>query len=199
MIQMRDTHADRIAIVFGGTGFVGRRIVKHLYDHDFLVRIASRHLDRARIRFGEDEPRLQTIMADIHDDASVAAAVADGYGVVNAVSLYVERGTETFQSVHVAAAARIARYARYSAVRRLVHVSGIGAAAAANSPYICSRGRGEAAVKAEFPDAIIVRSAAMFGPDDAFLTLFCEFFVDFQHIRCLAAAAHDCSRFTLRT
>ena len=107
-------------------------------------------------------------MADTHDDASAAAAIAGGYGVVNAVSLYVERGTETFQSVHVEAAARIARHACDSGVRRLVHISGIGADSTAHSPYICSRGRGEAVVKAAFLDAIIVRSAAMFGPDDAF-------------------------------
>ena len=176
---MPDTNENRIVTVFGGTGFVGRRIVKHLYV--FLVRIASRHPDRACVLFGDDEPRLQLMMADIHDDASVAAAIADGYGVVNAVSLYVERGTETFQSVHVAAAAWIARYARDSGVRRLVHISGVGADATANSPYICSRGRGEAVVKAEFPDAIIVRPAAMFGPDDAFLTAV------LQHLRRLPA------------
>jgi NADH dehydrogenase len=167
--------------VFGGTGFVGRRIVKHLRDHEFLVRIASRHPDRARVLFGDKEPRLQPMMADIHNDGSVAAAIADGYGVVNAVSLYVERGAETFQSVHVAAAARIARHARDSGVRRLVHISGIGADSAAHSPYICSRGRGEAVVKAEFPDAIIVRPAAMFGPGDAFLTAI------LQHLRRLPA------------
>jgi len=156
--------------VFGGTGFVGRRIVKHLHDHEFLVRIASRHPDRARVLFGGQIPGLEPTMADIHDDASVAAAIAGGYGAVNAVSLYVERGTETFQSVHVEAAARIARHACDSGIKRLVHISGIGADSAAHSPYICSRGQGEAVVKAAFPDAIIVRSAAMFGPDDAFLT-----------------------------
>jgi uncharacterized protein YbjT (DUF2867 family) len=178
---MRDTHGNRIVTVFGGTGFVGRRIVKHLHHHEFAVRIASRHPDRARVLFGEEEPRLQPMMADIHDDASVAAAIAGGYGVVNAVSLYVERGTETFQSVHVAAAARIARHARDSGVRRLVHISGIGADSRAHSPYIRSRGRGEAVVKAAFPDTIIVRPAAMFGPDDAFLTAI------LQHLRRLPA------------
>ena len=71
--------------------------------------------------------------------------------------------------LHVEAAARIARHACDSNVRRLLHISGIGADSTAHSPYICSRGRGEAVVKAAFPDAIIVRSAAMFGPDDAFL------------------------------
>jgi NADH dehydrogenase len=167
--------------VFGGTGFVGRRVVKHLRELEFSVRIASRHPDRARGLFGEEEPRLQPTMTDIHDDASVATAIAGGYGVVNAISLYVERGNETFQSVHVAAAARIARHARDSGARRLVHISGIGADSTAHSPYICSRGRGEAVVKAEFPDAIIVRPAAMFGPDDAFLTAI------LQHLRRLPA------------
>ena len=160
---------NSVVTVFGGTGFVGRRIVKHLRELEFSVRIASRHPDRARALFGEEKPRLQPIMTDIHDDASVATAIAGGYGVVNAVSLYVEHGNETFQSVHVAAAARIARHARASGVGRLVHISGIGADSAAHSRYICSRGRGEAVVKAEFPDAIIVRSSVMFGPEDAFL------------------------------
>ena len=127
MTPVRDRHGNRIVTVFGGTGFVGRRIVKHLHEHEFLVRIASRHPDRARVLFGKEDPRLQPMMADIHDDASVAAAIAGGYGVINAVSLYVERGTETFQSVHVEAAARIARHARDSGIKRLVHISGIGA------------------------------------------------------------------------
>lgn len=178
---MRDRHRNRIVTVFGGTGFVGRHIVKHLHELEFLVRIASRHPDRAQVLFDEDEPRLQPTMADIHDDASVARAIAGAYGVVNAVSLYVERGNETFQSVHVEAAARIARHACDSGIERLVHISGIGADSAAHSPYICSRGRGEVVVKAAFPDAIIVRSAVMFGPDDAFLTSI------LQHLRRLPA------------
>jgi hypothetical protein len=79
-----------------------------------------------------------------------------------------------------------------------VHISGIGADSTAHSPYICSRGQGEAVVKAAFPDAIIVRPAAMFGLDDAFLSAIL-FFVDFQRIRCSAAEVHVCSRLTLRT
>jgi NADH dehydrogenase len=120
--------------------------------------------------FGHDKPSLQPVIANVHDNTSVATAVAGAYGVVNAVSLYVEHGTETFQSLHVEAAARIARVARDSGVRRLVHISGIGADSRARSPYIRSRGWGEAVVHDAFPDSIVVRPAAMFGPDDAFLT-----------------------------
>ena len=108
--------------------------------------------------------------ADAHDERSVEAAVAGADGVVNAISLYVEHGSETFHSVHVEAAARIASVARRVGAKRLVHISGIGADAASPSPYIRSRGEGEAAVQAAFPGAVIVRPAVMFARDDGFLT-----------------------------
>ena len=83
--------------------------------------------------------------------------------MVNAVSLYLERGTETFHALHVKAAERLARQAQRAGVERLVHVSGIGADAASGSPYIRSRDEGELAVQAAFANAIIVRPAVMFG------------------------------------
>src|SRR5262245_5221930 len=108
--------------------------------------------------------------ADINDEASVAAVVSGAFAAINAISLYVEHGAETFHSVHVEAAARLARCARDAGVERLVHVSGIGADAASGSSYIRSRGAGEQAVLAAFPRATIVRPAVLFGPDDVFLT-----------------------------
>ena len=98
------------------------------------------------------------------------AAVAGADGVVNAISLYVEHGSDTFHSVHMETAAKIARAARQAGISRFVHVSGIGANTASPSPYIRSRGEGEAAVQTAFPGAVIVRPAVMFAPDDAFLT-----------------------------
>jgi uncharacterized protein YbjT (DUF2867 family) len=150
--------------VFGGTGFLGRRVVRHLAGSGTRVRTVSRHRG-----LGEN-PGLERIAADAHDQRSVQAAVAGAEGVVNAISLYVEHGAETFRSVHVETAAKIARAARHAGARRFVHVSGISANAASSSPYIRSRGEGEAAVQIEFPGAVIVRPAVMFAPDDAFLT-----------------------------
>lgn len=160
----------RVVTVFGGTGFLGRRVVYHLRKRGFFVRIASRHAKHGRDLFGPDDAQSQSIEADIHDPASVAQALAGAYGVVNAVSLYVERGDATFHSVHVEAARRLAARARQDEVERLVHVSGIGADAVSPSLYIRKRGEGELAVRAAFADAIVVRPAVMFGPDDAFLT-----------------------------
>ena len=165
----------RTVTVFGGTGFLGRRIVRHLRYHEFPVRIASRHPDRGRKQFGPDDPQLQFVVANIHDERSVADALAGSYGVVNAVSLYVEHGLETFHSVHVKSAQRVAAQALRAGVERLVHVSGIGADAASPSRYIRKRGEGELAVRAAFNDAFFVRPAVMFGPDDAFLTTILKF------------------------
>src|SRR6516165_10590761 len=155
--------------VFGGTGFLGRRIVQRLLNHGFQVRSASRHPERVASASRPDAGP-ETATVDVRDETTVAAALVGAYGAVNAVSLYVERGGVTFDAVHVEAAARMARLARASGVERLIHVSGIGADPASSSPYIASRGRGEIAVRDSFPGAILIRPAVMFGPDDAFLT-----------------------------
>jgi uncharacterized protein YbjT (DUF2867 family) len=152
------------ATVFGGTGFLGRHVVHHLRESGIRVRTVSRHRG-----LGEDAG-IEQIAADAHDQRSVEAAIAGADGVVNAISLYVEHGGDTFHSVHVDTATKIARAARQAGIGRFVHVSGIGANAASSSPYIRSRGEGEAAVQTAFPGAVIVRPAVMFAPDDAFLT-----------------------------
>jgi uncharacterized protein YbjT (DUF2867 family) len=158
-----DRVIDRVT-VFGGTGFVGRRIMRRLSDAGATVRVASRHPAQ------DEGDNVEQVVADAHNERSVEAAVAGGDGVVNAISLYVEHGADTFHSVHVEAAARIARVARQAGVKRFVHVSGIGANALSPSPYIRTRGEGEAAVQAAFPGAIVVRPAVIFARDDAFLT-----------------------------
>jgi NADH dehydrogenase len=158
--------SPRRVVVFGGTGFLGRRIAHHLLDHGHAVRIASRHPERAASMFGA---RVETTSADVSDERSVAAALDGMDAAVNAVSLYVESAGRTFHAVHVEAARRVARLARAAGVERFVHISGIGADAHSASPYIRSRGEGEEAVRAAFPSAVIVRPAVMFGEDGAFL------------------------------
>jgi len=154
---------DRVT-VFGGTGFVGRRIMRRLSDAGATVRVASRHPAQ------DEGDNVEQVVADAHDERSVEAAVAGADGVVTRISLYVEHGADTFHSVHVEAAARIARVARQAGVQRFVHVSGIGADALSPSPYIRTRGEGEAAAQAAFPGAVVVRPAVMFARDEAFLT-----------------------------
>jgi len=164
------TASDRVVTVFGGTGFLGRRIVRNLRLHGFCVRVASRHPDRGHALVGPDDAQLRAVKADVRDQRLVADALADAYGAVNAVSLYLEQGLETFHSVHVESAQRVAAQAQRAGVRRLVHVSGIGADPRSQSLYIRKRGEGELAVREAFAEAILIRPAVMFGRDDAFLT-----------------------------
>ena len=84
----------RLVTVFGGTGFLGRRIVRHLLGRGFAVRVAARHPERVQAVFPSDEPVPQAVAADLHDEAAVAAALAGAHGAVNAVSLYVEHGRD---------------------------------------------------------------------------------------------------------
>ncbi len=143
----------RRSLSLGGTGFLGRRVVRHLLDHGFAVRVAVRHPERAAALFPENVS-LTTVQADVDDDASVAQALVGAWGLVNAVSLYVEKGGRTFHGVHVEAAARVAAMAHRAGVQRLIQVSGLGADPHASSDYVRSRGEGDAAVCEAFPGAI---------------------------------------------
>lgn len=155
-------------VVFGGTGFLGRRLVHRLAAEGMVVRVAVRHPDGARSALpAADLDQVTFFRADVRDQASVAAAIAGADAVVNAVSAYVEKGGLTFETVHVQGAEMVAREAGRLGVARLVLVSGIGADPQSRSLYIRSRGRGELAVQQAFQDATIVRPSAMFGAGDA--------------------------------
>jgi uncharacterized protein YbjT (DUF2867 family) len=157
---------DRIITVFGGTGFLGRHVVGRLRADGFTVRVASRHPDKAPGR----DPKIQPIRADIRNPIAVEAALVNAWGVVNAVSLYVEHGADTFHAIHVNAARTIAQAAREAGAERLVQISGIGADTASPSLYVRKRAEGEQAVSSAFPGAVIVRPAVMFGTDGGFVT-----------------------------
>ena len=154
--------------VFGGTGFLGRRIVDRLRRRELRVRVASSRAETAEVSRSATE-KLSVMRADVRDAASVDAAVAGAQGVVNAVGLYVERGEATFHAVHVEGALNVAAACRRHGVARLVHLSGLGADANARSAYVRCRGEGEAAVRAAFDQATVFRPSVMFAADDAFL------------------------------
>ncbi len=155
-------------VVFGGGGFLGRRLVDRLTAEGMTVRVAVRHPDPARSELRSmGLERVTVVPADVRDQASVAAAIAGADAVVNAVSAYIEKGGVTFEAVHLRGAENVAREAAAAGVARLVLVSGIGADPNSSSPYIRARGRGELIVRPAFPGATIVRPGAMFGRGDA--------------------------------
>jgi NADH dehydrogenase len=152
--------------VFGGSGFLGRRIVRHLAAGGAEVRIAVRRPERAGLlaRFGRPG-QITAVHADVWDAATVAPALATADAVVNTVGHYVERGV-SFEAIHGQGARQVAVAATAAGVRRLVHISGIGADPASDSPYVRARAAGERLVREAFPAATILRPSVMFGPGD---------------------------------
>jgi NADH dehydrogenase len=156
--------------VFGGSGFLGRRIVRRLAGDGAEVRVAVRHPERAGFPAQAGKAgQVSAVHADVWDAATVAPAVAGADAVVNTVGHYVERGDASFEAIHGQGARHVAAAAAAAGVARLVHISGIGADPASDSPYVRARAIGERLVRAAFPAATILRPSVMFGPDDAFL------------------------------
>src|SRR5665648_94651 len=156
-----ENRKPKLIAVFGGTGFLGRRIVAQLLKEGFRVRAISRHPERIAQAFGLTHTRLESCRADIVNEKTIPAVVEGADSVVNAVSLYVEHGSITFHAVHVEAAARLARLCREGEVQSLVQISGIGADPNSDSRYIRARGQGEIAVREAFNDATVIRPAVM--------------------------------------
>ena len=155
-------------VVFGGTGFLGRRLVHRLAAAGVVVHVAVRHPEGAPSALpAADLAQITFFRADVCDKTSIAAAMARADAVVNAVSAYVEKGGVSFEAVHVQGAETVAREAVRLGVAGIVLISGLGADPQSRSPYIRSRGRGELAVQQAFPNATIVRPSAIFGPGDA--------------------------------
>jgi uncharacterized protein YbjT (DUF2867 family) len=157
-----------LTTVFGGTGFLGSRIVRQLATLGSRVRIVARRPQRPG--WVTDPEAVELVTADIRDESSVARAVAGADSVVNAVSLYVpSRRHGSFEDIHVQGAARVGRAARAAKVERLVLISGLGVDANSPSAYVRARMRGEDVTRKVFPGAVAVRPSVLFGPDDAFL------------------------------
>ncbi len=159
----------RLVTLFGGGGFLGRYVAQALLKAGARVRVAAR--DPREAWFLKPLGGLgqtQFVAADIAAPASVARAVDGADAVINLVGLL--KGN--FERAHVVGAGNVAQAALASGADALVQVSAIGADPASPSRYGASKGRGEQAVRAAFPDATIVRPSILFGPEDDFINRF---------------------------
>lgn len=153
--------------VFGGTGFLGRRIVRHFLDADWSVRVAARH-SRPEL-FNDDSPGPELVEADVRDPESIARAVSGANVVVNSVGLYVQNRSESFDTTHVLGAGHVAQASKRVSAR-LVHVSGIGVDRRSRSPYVRARALGEERVQDASTESVILRPSVLFGPGDSLLS-----------------------------
>ena len=160
---------DQLVTLIGGGGFLGRYVAQALLEGGARVRIAQR--DPRRAFFLKPLGGLgqtQFVAADISKPDSIARAVAGADAVVNLVGIL----NGNFQRVQVEGARIVAEAAMQAGVGALVHVSAIGADAASDSAYGRSKGEGEAAVRAAFPTATILRPSIVFGREDQFVNRF---------------------------
>ena len=164
---------EKIATVFGATGFIGRYLVQAMARRGWRVRAATRDPGAALFlkpygTVGQITPEF----ANIRDDATVAAVTDGSDYVVNLVGILFERGRRTFAATHDDGARRVAEATARAGADRLVHISAIGADAASEAAYARTKAAGEAAVRNAFADATVLRPSIVFGPDDDFFNRF---------------------------
>ncbi len=169
------TSSAPIATVFGGSGFLGHAVVQALAQRGYIVRIPTRDLEKTKdMKLMGSVGQIVPFLATTRSDIAVATALEGSDVVINLIGLLFEKGKNTFQSTHVETAARIARIARSEGVKHYIHLSALGADAQAKSSYARTKALGEEAVRAFFPDAVILRPSVVFGPRDSFLFRFME-------------------------
>lgn len=167
------SNTSKLAVVFGGSGFVGRHTVRKLVRDGWRVRVAVRRPDLA----GHLQPmgmvgQVHAVQANVRYPESLVQAVSGADAVVNLVAILFKSGAQTFDAVHVEGSRAVARAASAAGVKNFVHVSAIGADTASPGQYGITKGQGEAAVLAEVPTATILRPSVIFGPEDQFLNRF---------------------------
>jgi NADH dehydrogenase len=163
----------RLITVFGGSGFVGRHVVRALAQRGWRVRVAVRRPDLA----GHLQPmgnvgQVMPVQANLRYPESVANALRGADGVVNLVGILYESGRQSFEKVQAEGPETVARAARQAGIEQVVHVSAIGADANAEAAYARTKAAGEAGVLRHVPGAVILRPSIVFGPEDNFFNQF---------------------------
>ncbi len=163
----------KLVTVVGGSGFIGRHVVRALALAGCRIRVGVRRPDLA----GHLQPlgavgQIVAVQANVRYPDSLGAACEGADAVVNLVAVLTSSGAQTFEALHVFGASAVARAAREAGATRLIHMSAIGADKRSKSDYARTKAEGEERVRAEFGDASIVRPSVVFGPEDDFFNRF---------------------------
>jgi len=166
------SNQDTLVTVFGGSGFVGRNVVRALAKRDYRIRVAVRRPELS----GYLQPlgrvgQIHAVQANLRYPASVEAAMRDADVAINLVGILAKSGAQTFDAVQTRGAETVAKAAA-AAGARMVHASAIGADEKSTSHYARAKAAGETAVLAVLPSAVIMRPSVVFGPEDQFTNRF---------------------------
>lgn len=164
---------QNLVTVFGGSGFVGAQAVRQLAKAGWRIRVAVRNPNLAyAMRLHGDVGQIDIVQANVRNAPSVRRALEGASAAINLVAVMRETGRQGFQAVHVMGAHNVAEAARAEGVTRLVQMSAIGADPNSQSKYGRTKAEGEAAVRAIYPDAVVVRPSIVFGQEDRFFNRF---------------------------
>ncbi len=166
------SNLETLVTVYGGSGFIGRSVVRALCKRDYRVRVAVRRPELA----GHLQPlgrvgQIHAVQANLRYPTSVEAAMRDSHVAINLVGILAQGGAQTFEAVQARGAGAVAKAAA-AAGARMVHVSAIGADENSLSAYARSKAAGEKAVLSAVPSATILRPSVVFGPEDQFTNRF---------------------------
>lgn len=163
---------QKTAVIFGGTGFIGRNLVEALAERGYTVKVATRVPEAAYfLKPLGDVGQIVPVFCDYQDYDSIATLTAGADYVFNCIGILCERGARSFTAIHVDLAESIATAAAVGGAKRLVHISALGADKS-KSHYAQSKREGEKRVLKAFPDATILRPSIVFGEDDSFFNKF---------------------------
>lgn len=165
--------ANQLVTVFGGSGFIGRHVVRALARRGYRVRVAVRQPELAFfLQPLGNVGQIHAVQANLRYPASIAAAVQGADAVVNLVGILTEDGKQRFDAVQAQGAAAVAKAAKLAGITRFVQMSAIGADNNSDSVYARTKAEGEQAVLAAIPSAVILRPSIVFGPEDSFFNRF---------------------------
>ena len=170
--MISQSNVNKLVVVYGGSGFLGRHVVRALCKRGYRIRVAVRRPDLT----GHLQPlgrvgQIHAVQANLRHEGSVLGALRDADAAVNLVGIMYERGRQRFADVHAGGAEAVAKGAAALGIP-MVHVSAIGANAESASVYARTKAEAEQQVLAAKPDAVIVRPSIMFGPEDSFFNRF---------------------------
>lgn len=165
--------SDRLITIIGGSGFLGRHIVRALARRGYRIRVACRRPDLA----GHLQPlgntgQIMMVQANVRYPASLAAACEGAHAVINLTGVLYSAGAQSFDAVHAFGAEASAKAARAAKARLFIQMSAIGADAKSRAQYARTKAEGEARARAAFPGTIVLRPSIVFGPEDSFFNRF---------------------------
>ena len=165
----------KLVTVFGGSGFLGRYVVRQLASRGFFIRVIVRNPNEALfLKVYGKVGQIQLISGDIKEELKIHEYVKGSSCVINCVATFFETRSQSFNVLHVNAAKNLAKVAEKEGINQFIHISSLGASTESSSQLLRSKGAGEEAVLECFPNSNIIRPSLIFGTEDTFFNRFAK-------------------------